>query len=191
MKKWIVSLLVLMSLASFAFADIPKPDKPTKGSKSLDTILYIKIDGQAKDAKLIIPRSQIQQLRAELDAVDGGNNATAAITFTSIQTIISGVLLSLAFLFGGLWLARSGRKHTKAVAAAVVVLTVGSIATFVYGNIGPPSEARSITGKMFTQAVHMYKQGSGKIKLEVSDDARTPELVVPDVPKNERSDSEE
>ena len=191
MKRSVFSLLVVMCLASFAFADIPKPDKPQKPSTSIDTLLYIKIDGKAKEAKLIIPRSQLAQLRAELDAIDGGQDATAGVTFTSVQTIISGGLLSLAFVFGGLWFAsRSGAKHAKTVAAAVVVLAVGSIATFVYGNAGPPSEARSITGRMFTQAVHMYKQGSGKIKLEVSDEVRTPELVVPDPPRN-GSDNEE
>ena len=44
----------------------------------------------------------------------------------------------------------------------------------------PPPEARVINGKMFTQSVHMYKQGSGPIKLEVSDKVDTPELIVPD-----------
>jgi hypothetical protein len=63
-------------------------------------------------------------------------------------------------------------------------LTVGSIATIVYGNAGPPPEARSITSRMFTDDVHMYKAGWGAIKLEVSDTVRTPTLIVPDLPKN-------
>ena len=78
-----------------------------------------------------------------------------------------------------MWFFRSGAHNVKAVTASAFLL-VCSVATLVYGNAGPPPEARSITGKMFSQDVHMYKAGWGKIKLEVSDTARTPQLIVPD-----------
>jgi hypothetical protein len=58
-----------------------------------------------------------------------------------------------------------------------------SVATLVYANAGPPPEARSITSRMFSDAVHMYKSGSGRIKLEVSDNVNNPELIVPDPPR--------
>jgi hypothetical protein len=102
---------------------------------------------------------------------------------TRAQTIVSGGLLSLAFIFGGMWFVKSNPKHSKAIVASAVLLTVGSIATIVYGNAGPPPEARSITSRMFTDDVHMYKAGWGAIKLEVSDTVRTPTLIVPDLPK--------
>ena len=102
---------------------------------------------------------------------------------TRTQTVVSGGLLSLALIFGGMWFVRPGRIHSKTVMVAVALLTCGSVATLVYGNAGPPPEARSINGKMFSQAVHMYKGGWGKIKLEVSDSVRTPELIVPDTQK--------
>ena len=56
---------------------------------------------------------------------------------------------------------------------------LGSAATLVYANAGPPQEARSITGKMFSQSVHIYKFGSGKIRLEAANTSQV-ELIVPD-----------
>jgi hypothetical protein len=69
-----------------------------------------------------------------------------------------------------------GGHVTAAVAA---VFAIGGFVMMAYGNAGPPAEARTITGKMFSQAVHLYGFGSGKIKLEVSDKERTPVLIVP------------
>ena len=185
MRRILMFFAVVLSLTPLTLADAPSPDKPAKQAKSINTTLSIRLDREAKEARLIIPRDQIKQLRAELEQVDGGSDDTAAVTgvFTRAQTIVSGALLSLAFVFGGMWLVRSGRQSSKTIVTAAVLLTLGSIATLVYGNAGPPPEARSITGKMFTQGVHMYKGGSGAIKLEVSDTARSPELIVPDTPK--------
>ncbi|HKP71069.1 MAG TPA: hypothetical protein VJV05_17410 [Pyrinomonadaceae bacterium] len=180
MKNTLLFVLLLGAAASSAFANIADPSLGK--TKSIDTRLHISIDGKAKEAKLIIPRSQLRQLRAELDAVDGGSDstATAGISLSGTQTIVSGALLSAAFIFAGLWFVRSGSKPRGAVVAGAGLLTLASVATIVYGNAGPPPEARVINGKMFTQAVHMYKQGSGPIKLEVSDKVDTPELIVPD-----------
>ena len=185
MKRIVLAVAVVLCSLPAALADIPNPDSK-KSSRSLDTSLLIRIDSEAKEARLIIPRSQVKQLRAELETFDGGagdSTAAAAAQFTRMQTLVSGVLLSLAFVFGGLWFVRFSPKNSKAIVAAAIVLTSGSIATLVYGNAGPPPAAREINGKMFTRDVHMYKQGSGKIKLEVSDDVRYPELIVPDTPR--------
>jgi hypothetical protein len=185
MRRTLLLFAVVLLLTSLTFGDVPNPDKPKKPAKSIDTALLIRLDRDAREARLIIPRDQIKQLRAELEQIDNGSDNTAATTgvFTHTQTIVSGALLSLAFVFGGLWLVRSGRQSSKTIVTAAVLLTLGSIATLVYGNAGPPPEARSITGKMFTDAVHVYKSGWGAIKLEVSDTARNPELIVPDTPK--------
>ena len=178
MKKIILSCLIVSVAASVCFANIANPDLPGK-KKAIDTSLSIRIEKDATEARLIIPRSQIKQLRAELEQLDDGRDNTAAITGT--QTIVSGGLLSLALVFGGMFFVRRG--HSKPVVASAVILACGSIVTLVYGNAGPPPEARTINGKMFSQAVHMYKGGGGKIKLEVSDSVRSPELIVPDTAK--------
>ena len=152
--------------------------------------MFIRLDRNAKEARLIIPKSQIKKLRAELEQLDDDSDNTAAITepgiFTRTRTIVSGMFLSLALVFGGVWFVRSGKAATrsgKALVVAFVTLGVASAATLVYANAGPPPEARSITSKMFSQYVLSYGFGSGKIKLETGDTAQV-ELIVPD-PKPE------
>ena len=183
MKKTFLTVALVLLVVSASMANIADP-RVSGRSKSLNTTLSISIDKDAREAKLIIPRSQLQQLRAELEQLDNGtgDNVASTSTMTRTQTIVSGFLLSLAFVFGGMWFVRSGSQNSKAIVTAAILLTFGSIANLVYGNAGPPSEARSINGKMFSEAVHMYKHGFGKIKLEVSDKVSNPELIVPEKP---------
>jgi len=188
-----------MLLSIVGLADIARPNNskntPNKGSVTTQMMIHLKED--AKEAKLVIPRSQLQQLRAQLDALDNGVDNTAAIVssggITRTQTIVSGLFLSMAIVFGGIWLVRSGKnrsKTAKMAAIAVILLGTGSVAMLVYANAGPPPEARSITGKMFSQAVHIYGFGSGQIKLEVTnEDRQYIDLIVPD-PKTSPSPEE-
>jgi hypothetical protein len=100
------------------------------------------------------------------------------------------MFLSLALVFGGIWIVRSGKTSTrtgKAVVIAAIFAAIGSAATFVYANAGPPAEARSITGKMFSQSMHIYNFGYGRIKLETSPDSEGEGviLIVPN-PKDDK-----
>ena len=180
MNKMILLFAIVAGLVSTGFSNIANPDLPGN-KKKIDTVLSIQLDRDAKEARLIIPRSQLKQLRAEIEQLDDATDSSAG-TFQSAQTIVSGALLSLAFIFGGVWFFRSGSLSSKAVVASAFLLTC-SVATLVYANAGPPPEARSITSRMFSDAVHMYKSGSGRIKLEVSDNVNNPELIVPDPPR--------
>jgi len=174
----------MLVAASTGFANIANPDLPGKKARSINTALSIRLDSGAKEARLVIPRSQLKQLRAELEQMDHDVDDTAAAgSVSTTQTIVSGVLLSLSFVFGGMWFIRNGPRKSKGVAAAAVLLACCSIASIVHANAGPPPEARSITGQMFSQSVHMYKGGWGDIKLEVSDKVSHPELIVPDPKK--------
>ena len=188
MKRTILALAMLL-LASTAYADIPRPDASPAGKKvkAIDTHFVIQLDKNAKEARLLIPRSQLKELRAQLDAIDNGSDDTAAVvstnSLTRVQTIVSGLFISLALVLGGIWFARGGKlssKASKSAAAAMVIFAGGAFAAIVYGNIGPPPDAREITGKMFSSAIHAYKGGGGKIKLEVSDTDTVPKLIVPD-----------
>jgi hypothetical protein len=189
-------LLLAFSLTAVAnIAPVNTPKKVTK--RSIDTQMMIHLDHDAKEARLVIPKSQVQQLRAQLDQLDGGQDTAAAVSTGGIskaQTIVSGMFLSLALVFGGMWFVRSGGSATKSGKALVILAILacaGSTATFVFANAGPPPEARSITGKMFTQAVHLYGFGSGHIKLEVAnEDRQYIDLIVPD-PKPATSGDEE
>jgi hypothetical protein len=195
MKKLFSSMALIAAFALVAFADVRLPDTPTpKESKKIDTWLHISIDKDAKEARLIIPKSQLKQLRAELEQMDD-SDATASLSFSKTQTVVSGLFLSLAFVFGGVWLARSrgggsGTKANKTLVVGAGLFLIGAMTTMVIANVGPPPEARSITGKIFSSGVHTYKQASGKIKLETSDADRGIELIVPDVKSDARTGEE-
>jgi len=195
--KRIFSLFLLVTMFSIAaFADVRLPDtpKPTpspKDKKAIDTYLSVRISKDAKEARLLIPKDQIKQLRAQLDELDNDSNNAALLTFSRTQTIAGGLFLSLAFVFGGVWLTRSRKislKPNKAIIASIVLFLCGAFAAITYANIGPPMEARSITGKIFSPAVHQYKQASGSIKLEMADDTFGVQLIVPDVPVEKKTD---
>ena len=188
MRRLILLSIVLVFGSLAAFADIarPEPSKAPKLAKAVNTTMMIRLQRDATEAKLIIPKSQIKQLRAELEQLDDDSDNTAAATtssgFSRTQTIVSGMFLSLAIVFGGMWFVRSGKVATKSGKTMVILAVlacIGSAATLVYANAGPPPEARSITGKMFSQAVHYYKFGSGKIRVETGNGNQV-ELIVPD-----------
>ena len=187
MKRIAFTAMLLGVFAVAAMADIARPDNKPKKQTSVDTTLRIKLDRDAKEARLIVPKSQLKALRAAIDEADGGPAEVAGVTAVSrAQTIAGGLFLSLAFVFGGVWLirARGTRGESGKVAiglAAVALLCSGTM--LVWANMGPPAEARSITGKMFSQAVHIYKFGYGKVKLETTDESSDQILlIVPDPP---------
>jgi hypothetical protein len=194
MKKLGFILTMVLAVSIPAFADIARPDKSPsrvpkpKETPGISTFMEIRLDKEAKEARLLIPRSQIKQLRAELEQLDTEPDNTAAVTssgsFSRTQTIVSGIFLSLAFVFGGIWFVRSGKTATKASKGMIVLAAVAGIAsaaTLVYANVGPPPEARSITSKLFDQKIFFpYRFASGKIKVEVTDGENV-RLIVPDV----------
>lgn len=196
MKRILCMTTVALLVSVTAFADIPRPE-PAKtpksnSSKSIETSMKIRLDREAKEARLIIPKSQIKQLRAELEKMDDddSDNTAAVTSFSRTQTIVSGSFLSLALFFGGMWFVRSGKAATKSGKGLVILAVVTGIvsaATLVYANAGPPQEARTINGKMFTQAVHMYGTGWGVVKLETRDQKQI-ELIVPNPPDKPKTD---
>src|ERR1043166_8015873 len=122
MKKTIPIVIATLIFTGFSFGDIRLPDpKPTpkpKAQKTIDTTLDIRLEEDAKEAQLLIPRSQIKQLRAQLEQLDNGTDSTAAITTSDLsgaQTVMSGLFISLALVFGGIWLMRSGKGASKGV----------------------------------------------------------------------------
>lgn len=186
-----VLVVSLFLLVVNVYADVPTPEeKPNRVKRPavIDTYLSIRLDSEAKEARLIIPRAQAKALRAEFASTDEESDKVAAMlasdsSISRLQMIVSGVFLSLALAFAGIWFNRNGTRTsgTRAVSAAgMVIFAFGGFAVAVYGNAGPPAEARSITGKMFAPALHVYKFGGGKIKLEISDTETQPVLIVPD-----------
>jgi hypothetical protein len=192
MKKIVTAGVLTLLFCVAAFADIA-PIKPAKTKKSVDANLTIRLDKDAKQARLIIPKSAVRELRAQLDDLDQDGNVTAAASVggvSRIQTIMAGVFLSLAIVFGGVWFTRSKRVGTKTAALIVLAVLSGAVVTIVYANAGPPPEARSITGKLFAPSVHIYNFASGPIKIETTDEQHGIELIVPDTPETPKPGEE-
>lgn len=204
MKK-LLCLLMLVSLFSVAaFADIRLPDeaKPTpksKPTKSYDSKMTIRLDQNATEATLVIPKSRIKQLRAELELLDDESDTVAVLSDSNggvsrTQTIVGGMFLSLAFVFGGVWFTRSrksGGKINKTIAAGMFVFLVGSAATIAFANIGPPMMLRTISSKLFDKKVFgRWKRADGNIKIQVSAENDGVELIIPDKEEKSGTDAE-
>jgi len=190
MKRVIYISLFVASLTLSSLADIARPTETpkTKNPRAVSSSMTIRLDPKASEAKLLIPKSQLAQLRAELDAATD-DTATAG-TFMQTQTIVSGLFLSLAFVFGGIWLIRPSKPTIGVRAAALVVIFGGIAATanLVLANVGPPPAARSITSKLFDRKLFTpYRFASGKITIEGSN-ANAIELIVPDLPESTPAD---
>jgi hypothetical protein len=187
--------MLTVMISAVGLADIAKPGSSPKPEASVNTTLRINLKADAKEARLVIPKNQIDKLRAQLDSLDNGGNTAAAVSINTsrIPTIVGGLFLSLAIVFGGIWFASRRRSSSTSSTAVIVIATlagIGSTASFVYGNMGPPPEARSITGKMFATPIHMYNTGYGAVKLEISDDSDYSDivLIVPDPKETPKTD---
>jgi len=179
MTRLLCLAAMVLAITVATFADIPRPDVKTDPKpKGYLSNIEIKLDRTATEARLLIPKSQLKQLRAELEQIDTDSDAAAG-TFTSLQTIVSGIFLSLAIVFGGLWFAgRGGSRPGKTMVAAGAVIGVVAAASLVYANIAPPPEIRGLNGKMFSQSMQSYGFGYGKVRVETTDDTQI-RLIVP------------
>jgi hypothetical protein len=188
-KSWIprtaLAALMLMAMTALAFADIANPDNRNRSSKSdLKIQMQIATDDKLKEARLVIPRAIFQQMSAQLDGNSSPQAATTARFFsmTGAQTVMSGIFLSLAFAFGGVWLVRSrkGAERTaRAVALTVALLLVGGVTAGVaYANAGPPPVARSLTSKILIQELQWWG-AYGEVKVEIVEEGNEIKLVLP------------
>lgn len=192
MKK-LACLLALLVFASTAFADVPRPqNSPVKKAKEIDSRLYIKLDKDAKEARLVVPRSMVKELRAALDEADAGDSSAMASTsginggFGSTQTVIAGLFMSLAMVFGGAWFMRKKQANNAKIAAVLAFLCLSASTTVILANMGPPLEARSITSKLFDKKVFQYYGfASGNIKVVISDEVDNKDTVELHVPRVE------
>ncbi|MBC7929620.1 MAG: hypothetical protein H7Z38_03540 [Rubrivivax sp.] len=183
---------VLLATAVPAFANIAPPNTG-KGlspkSSAFTTQMKIEPDEKVKEARLVIPREVWQQMKAGLDGPDSQNAALAGRTFNlgGTQTLMSGVFLSLAFAFGGVWLVRSRKQPARFGPAALCVIAFalcGAFAGAAYANAGPPPVARSLTSKILIEDLQWWG-AYGQVKIEVSGDADRVTLILPRSKKDE------
>lgn len=193
MKRILALAMVMMLCSIIAFSDIARPGQtPNRTPKVLYNAtadMSIRLDRNASQPVLRIPKTTLKYLRAELDAADDGSDDTAAVTrengnaFTKTQTIVSGAFLSLALVFGGFWLIRSGKASTKGVRNLVVLTVISGIAltaTIVYANVAPPLLS-GITSKLFNRSAMLGGTYAHERNIRVEKtDGDEIELIVPD-----------
>ena len=161
--------LLLLTVTPIVDADLPRPKQSPKPSESrvvLHTSLEIAPDSKLYEARLQIPQSQLQNLRAALDAAGGNTTIAASVTGNPTRTIIAGSLLFLSLSFAGVWLARSrNSRMRKAITAAVIVMvTIGAAAIITRGNAGPPGYYR---WRNLPQALSDGKPTVGGLDIEI------------------------
>ena len=187
-------LLVMMFSTGTAIADVPKPKTPEQSSKVvLRRNLEIVPDGKVWSARLQLTQSDLQELRAAMDAASGQTGVAASIAQSPERTIVAGLLLFLSVSFAGVWLARtsSASRARKAIAAGIMVVAVlGAAAIITRGNAGPPPGYYS-----WMKLSKNYAQGrptSGDMVIEIVPDEpnRTPgvKLLIPYNPKQSGGD---
>lgn len=181
-----IAAIFALTLSAAALADIARPDvkpKPVHKPKGTESGMVIRLDASASEARLLVPKTHLKKLRAELDALDQSykdHTADAGTSIQRIQTIVGGVFLSLAFVFGGFWMVKRNGKGAAAAGVFAVMLTAGAAVSLVYANIAPPVRGQKITSHIFDANV-MRSAGfvTGKVMVEVGN-TDTFELIVPD-----------
>jgi hypothetical protein len=195
MKRIFGLLMLTAFFASAAVADVRLPDTPSptpaktvKPAKTLDATMQIEFSEKEKTARLVIPKSQLNQLRAELDALDGGGSTTFS-GISRAQTVAGGLFLSLAAVFGGVWFVRFGKtasKKSKIAAAGAVLFFSGVFASAAFANIAPFRNAE-ITSRIFNDDYFSSPLGlSGGVKLEIAQSGDRILLIVPKVKDEDR-----
>jgi len=176
-----------LTTISFANADIraPKPTPATQGKIVLHTGLEIVPDTKTYEARLQIPQSQLQDLRAALDGIDNNRTFAASISRSSPRTIISGLLLFLSISFAGVWLARSARRSVppnrfkKAIVIGLMFVATLGVATIITrGNAGPPGYYR---WRNLPKSLSEGKSTVGGLDVEIVSDEqiRSMRLIIP------------
>ena len=180
MKKIALMFALILCSTIFAAADIRLPDtpKPTPTAKPAPAAKAIRVPfnlviNSVDEPVLEIPHGSLKKLRAQLDALDGGdaNGTTIAETsaFSQTQTLVSGLFLSLAMIFGGVWFVRGKASgvNPKIAAGALICLFVGAAAFAVFANVAPPP-IKNIDSRLFSDAMlGSWSGAEGTVKIEI------------------------
>jgi hypothetical protein len=177
MKTTLIIFGLLFVVSTAALADIRPPSRPTpKPSKDIDGKIYIDLRSDVKVPTLSIRREALKQLRAAIDEADDAENNVASLEGAPsqslrTQTIASGLLFSLAFVFGGIWLFRNPGKISKGAVSAIAVVSIGFAAMVVFAN-SPPPRVVGLTTRIFDRSTKAFGYASGSVKIRILD--RTP-----------------
>ena len=183
MKKILIMTALTALFATAALADIRIPDRPqqtptpvaTPQPAEKDAEMIIQLSNNVSEPTLIISRKLVGQYIGETEKAGIG----------STQTIVGGLFLSMAFVFGGVLLARGKEKMPKAAIGAVVLAVLGVAATVTYANVAPPRSV-PLNKNLFAKELQGYAMARGNVKVIISDEEYEDgvRLMIPkDTPK--------
>jgi hypothetical protein len=185
----LTAILSIVALADISLPDTPKPKLPTR--KQVE--LFVQVSSEVTEPTLVIKKSSSKLLRAALDEAEGIENNLAQTESTrpnftaSAQTVMGGLFLALAFVFGGVWLARS--KPSKTIIGLFLVGVFAAGAVLVFANIAPPR--RFGIDKFMLSEEFQSRSGAtarGKVQVKIVNDSSpvSPDLklLIPMNPEN-------
>ncbi len=199
--KYFAAIAALLFASSSALADIALP-KPPKEPRHIPNNSEIRRDlpfsrmsiervEGLREARLQIPRSQLERLGFAAGTVGGGSPASAARSF---GTVVAGLFISLGVALTGLMLLRSRRRGLgvgRATAAALFacVCAAGLAGVAAYANAGPPPGYQPQDPGTLVRAASGGAL-AGSIRVEVVEEGTEIKLLVPSKTRT-RGDEEE
>lgn len=146
MKKWsLTAALLCLSFAGLVHADIgpkppfrpgPVPPAPLPPAPKVPTYpLVIEASPNVAEAKLIIPRKMLGDLKGELPLEE--TNPTKVAGTPRLHTIIAGSALALGLAFSGLWLVRRNQVSNRTFGLAIGGVLLLGLGAAVWADKGP------------------------------------------------------
>jgi hypothetical protein len=177
MKNLIGILVVLSFAAAAAFADIRPPVRQStpapaaSPATSSEVGVSLSVSRFDKEGTLVVTKSLIEKINAAAKAK--GQTSLIEVesdrgSIASTQTIVGGVFLSLAFVLGGVWLARSKGQVSKPALGIMLLAMTGLGTTLVIGNVPPPKRIKLDSG-IVNGAKMNDSVAVGKMKLLLVD----------------------
>jgi hypothetical protein len=171
MKKLFCLFALTALFSAVAMADIIPPNAPKPTPKGKQVELLVDVSNEVSEPTLVIKKSSTKLLRAALDEAEGLENNLAQTEsarphFTaSTQTVVGGMFLTFAFVFGGVWLMRS-KKPSKTVVGLFLIGILGGATILVTANIAPPQNV-GINKNMLSEELGNRSRNFAKGKVRV------------------------
>lgn len=176
----IAAAAVVLMFAMAAFADIrpmpmptPQPAPSVAPANTTEAQVTISASRWNEEGTLVITRAMLDKLNA---AAQTDKPAAPASAFAN-QTIVGGIFLSLALVFGGVWLARSKGPISTPAIGIVVLAILGMGSTIAIGNIAPPQRVPLDSGILDKKLLGRYI-ASGTLKVKIVDYKSRDEIML-------------
>jgi hypothetical protein len=193
--KHFAALALLLVAAAPVFADIalpknnkPRPESEIRSDLPFSRMTIERVEG-LREARLQIPRAQLERLNAAA-GIEGGGGMSASLK--SAGTVIGGIFISLAAVLTGLLLVRSRRRVALGRATAALVVcacAAGVAAVAAYANAPAPHYRVQNPGTLVKAVTGAPLAGS--IRVEVVEEGDEIKLLVPAKARTGRGDEEE